>query len=137
VTGFVDTVVFSYPVDDTTSFLLRFDDGAHGVVTTYWTTPDMEQTGLNIVEVYGTEGRIVAAPINAKKSEGFLRLTRADESVEFLGRQNTHVAMLQDFVRAVDEDRDPWVSGRDGLVNMRVLEGAVESSRTGHTVSVE
>jgi len=137
VTGFVDTLVFSYAVDDTASFLLRFDNGAHAIVTSFWTTPGAEQEGLNIVEVYGTEGRMVAAPINAKNSEGTLRLTRTNESIEYTGDQNTHVAMLEDFVQAVDEDRDPQVAGRDGLLNMRVLEAAVRSSGTGQAVPVD
>ncbi len=87
VAAFMDTLVFRYPVDDTTSFILRFDNGAHGVVTTFWSTPDVEHFSLNIVDVYGTQGRVVASPINAKNSEGFLKIYRADEWNEFYTEQ--------------------------------------------------
>ena len=137
VVGFMDTLVFSYPVDDTTSFILRFDNGAHGVVTTFWSTPDVEHFSLNIVDVYGTKGRVVASPINAKNSEGFLKIYRADEWNEFYGDQNTHIAMLEDFVKAVEEDREPGVPGREGMINMKILEAVMESAKTGRAVKVE
>jgi predicted dehydrogenase len=44
--------------------------------------------------------------------------------------------MLEDFVRAVEVDGEPQVSGLDGLVNVQVLEAVMESASSGRVVSV-
>ena len=56
---------------------------------------------------------------------------------EFYTDQNTHVAMLEDFVNAVEQGREPGVPGGEGLINMKVLEAAMESARLGRAVKVK
>ena len=137
VSALMDTLVFKYPVDDTTSILLKFDNGAHGLVTSYFTTPDVDHYSLNILEVYGTGGRIVTSPINDKNSHGFLKIWTNEEWNEFYFDHNTHVAMIEDFVQAVEEGRETAIPGKEGLIGMQVIEAAVESARTGAVVGVK
>jgi len=136
VLALVDTLVFSYPVDDTTSMLLRFDNGVQGVVTSYWNTPDVNQTSLNIVEVYGTSGQLVGSPINAKNSDGFLKAYTTGEWTEHYFEKNTHAALLDAFAACIEHDGPSPIPGEDGMRGMQVIEAALESARTGRIVKV-
>src|SRR5258706_6360086 len=40
VSAFVDTLAAGYPVEDTATSILRLANGAHAVVTSYWSTND-------------------------------------------------------------------------------------------------
>ena len=44
---------------------------------------------------------------------------------------------VEDFQRAVIEDRDPAASGAHGLKLVQLTEGMVESAKTGRTVKLE
>jgi predicted dehydrogenase len=44
---------------------------------------------------------------------------------------------IEDFNRAIQEDRDPAASGIDGLKVVQVTVGMVESASTGRTVKLE
>jgi len=44
---------------------------------------------------------------------------------------------IEDFNRAIEEDRDPAASGIDGLKLVQVTVGMVESASTGRTVKLE
>ena len=44
---------------------------------------------------------------------------------------------IEDFQRAIAEDRDPAASGVDGLKLVQVTAGMVESAKTGRTVKLE
>jgi 1,5-anhydro-D-fructose reductase (1,5-anhydro-D-mannitol-forming) len=136
VRALADTLVFNYSVEDTASILLKFDNGIHGVVTSYFTSPDVDHFSMNIVDVYGTRGRVVASPINAKNSEGFLKAYTQDEWTEHYFEQNTHVALLEAFVESIEEDRPSPVPGEEGLMGLRVIEAAYESAKTGKAVKV-
>ena len=44
---------------------------------------------------------------------------------------------IEDFQRAIAEDRDPAASGVDGLNMVQVTAGMLESVKTGRTVKLE
>ena len=44
---------------------------------------------------------------------------------------------IEDFNRAIAEERDPAASGVDGLKVVQVTMGMVESAKTGRTVKLE
>ena len=43
---------------------------------------------------------------------------------------------LRDVIAAIHEDRDPWVSGRQGARTIRMLEAAEQSARSGESVRI-
>lgn len=43
---------------------------------------------------------------------------------------------LKDVIAAIHEQRDPWVSGREGVRTVRMLEAAERSARTGESVRI-
>ena len=140
VAALVETLVDDSPVADTATLLLRMASGVQAVVTSHWTTANHEPGRTNGVEICGTEGSIIAAPISAKDSAGTLRLLTAegkrDYSVE-PGGPRPHVALLGAFGEAVAGDRPNPISGEEGLAGLAVVEAANESARGGHRAAVD
>ena len=58
VSSFCDTLVHSYEVEDTCSVILKFENGAQAVMECYMSIPNFE--GRRMVEIYGSEGMLVA-----------------------------------------------------------------------------
>ena len=44
---------------------------------------------------------------------------------------------IEDFQRAIAEDREPAASGAQGLKLVQLTEGMIESAKTGRTVKLE
>jgi predicted dehydrogenase len=57
------------------------------------------------------------------------------ETIRF-GRKNSYALMVEDFNRAVIEDRDPLFPGEDGVKNMRVIDAIFQSAREGRAVTL-
>ena len=60
VTGMQDLLVHAYPtqVEDTSTIVVRFANGAHGIVDNYFNIPDA--AARNSLEIFGTKGSIIA-----------------------------------------------------------------------------
>ena len=139
VSAMVDTLTSESPVEDTATLLLRLDSGAHAVVTTHWSTANLDPNHLNSIELHGTKGTILAAPIHAKDSAGTLRLITAEGDEGFSvasGGQRSHVAMLEAYGEALNSSLPTPVSGEEGLVSLSAIHAAYESARTGSTIRV-
>ncbi len=139
VAALVDTLVDNAPVADTSTLLLQLTGRAQAVVTSHWTTANYDPDQFNRVEVYGTEGTIVAAPIQAKDSAGMLHLIRQD-GVQVLsvepGGPRPHVALLNAFAAAVTGDMPNPIPGEEGLAGLAVVEAALESTRNGRRIAI-
>ena len=137
VTAFVDTLAFSYPVDDTATMLLKLKTGAHAVVSSHWSTliPAAEESSS--LSIYGTRGMITSAPLSDKQSKGILRLATRTERAEYRYEQSTHVALLEAFTACIEQDAPVPINGCDGLQVCRVIAAAYESARSGRVVPVE
>ena len=140
VSALVETLVDSSPVADTATLLLRLASGAQAVVTSHWTTANHEPERTNGLEICGTEGSILAAPISAKDSAGTLRVLTAegmrDDSVE-PGGPRPHVALLGAFGDAVAGESPNPIPGEDGLAGLAVVEAAYESAHSGNRVELQ
>ena len=140
VAALVGTLVDDSPVEDTATLLLRLTGGAQAVITSHWTTANHEPERFNRLEIGGTEGAIVAAPIQAKDSSGLLKVitengTR-DDSVE-PGGPRPHVALLNAFAEAVAGVKPNPIPGEEGLAGLAVVEAAHESGRSGRLIAID
>ena len=66
-----NTQVFRYAVDDSATVLLEFSGGAHGIVEAYFSVPD--QAGEGVLEIMGTEGRLIANSTIGQAGTGAVR----------------------------------------------------------------
>jgi predicted dehydrogenase len=111
-------------VEDTSIAHLRFRSGALAVLTATHAAFEPRDT----LDLYGSQGSAHAAVLN----DGALRVVTAaggrDEAHP--PHANRHQPLIEDFVRAVLEDREPAVTGALGLEVNRVLAAIDEGSRS-------
>ena len=151
VTGFADTVVQDYPVDDSSVVLLKFRSGAQGVVESFFDIPDA--AAQNALEVYGTKGCILAKGTIGQGSEGSFTVYSSEEDKGYEAQQtreaggmavreitpdpvNIYRAEIEAFAEAVLHDATPPVSAEDGIRSLEVVLAAYQSAREGRTIGV-
>ena len=137
VSALVDTIAFSYPVDDTATMLLKLDNGCHAVVSTHWSTLITDEEESSALAIYGTGGTILSAPLHEKFSRGTLKLMTGTQQAEYHFDESTHVPMLEAFAASVEHGGPVPVSGHDGVVVSRIIEAAYQSAREGRAISIE
>lgn len=122
------------PVETGGLVSLRFANGAFATIDCSWSKPRSYPTwgGLSI-EVVGTKGVVTA---DAFRQHLVLYGTReAGISWPFWG-SDPNVGMLIEFVAAIREDREPAVTGLDGLRAVEIVEAAYRSIATGQPVAL-
>lgn len=123
------------PLEHIASISLRMSGGAIATVMCGRMLPDTQ----NDFAIYGSDGRITG-----KETIWEGRLGQAEVVSATLNRTEAYeydylanfVDELEDFVSAVDQDREPRATGTDGLSTTMVTAAAVESARTGRAVKV-
>lgn len=151
VTAFADSVVQDYPVDDSSVVLLKFENGAQGVVESFFNIPDA--AAQNALEIYGTKGCILAKGTIGQGSVGSFKIysqsddrgyeaaqTRASEGMIELevtpDPVNIYRAEIEGFANAVLNNTEPPIAVEDGNRSMEVLLAAYESAREGRAIKV-
>lgn len=134
VMAMVDTVAMPWRVDDSACLTLRFASGALGVHSTTLTSPPR----YDFIEVDGTEGKLLLDPMEHWADH--LRLIRPEGEVRIPVQPVTSelqdLAMLEDFVRAVRDEREPECHGAAGFQTQALIAAAFESARTKRLVSL-
>jgi predicted dehydrogenase len=144
--GRVDTVhaqsarrVLDYGIDDTTSMLLRFRNGATGYLGTFIATAETWR-----MQVFGSKGWVEVGDVE--------HLTTWQMKTCFVDPQNllvhhkpqvvtfpplsTERAELEHFARAASEKRPLAVAGGDEVHGVAVFEAILKSAKSGRTTRV-
>jgi predicted dehydrogenase len=153
VTGFQTTLTHSYDIEDTSTILLEFANGAHGIIDNYFNIPD--EAAKNYLEVAGTKGAIFASgtvgqdptgtmtSILMAEEKGYQANQVRDEGTDVkevaydLEPQWTYGTIGKLFAEAVEQDGEPPVPADVGYHNLKVVLAAYEVVRTGCTVNIE
>ena len=118
----------SHSFEDYAYLSLIYDDVASGFVEANWLTPRK----VRRLTVTGSEGVIrveyLSQRVSVEKLEEF---TSVDN-----GYREPLELELRDFVDAVLDDREPTVTGVDGVNALRVCEAALRSSACGRVVQL-
>mgnify|MGYP000103040581 CR=1 FL=1 len=151
VSAFAETLVFGYPVEDSSLVTLKFGDGPYGVVDNFFNIPDA--AAQNRLELYGTRGAILADGTIGQESKGRLKVYLQEEERgydavqrrEALGVQikeltptpiNIYQAEIDDLVRCILEDSEPVNTGEEALKDQKIVLAAYESSRKGVKIKI-
>ena len=145
-----DCLAHDYPVEDSATVLLRFENGAQGMADSFFSIPDA--SSKNRLEVYGTKGSILAEGTLGQAATGEMtaylekgekgyeanqeRVTSSMEKIE-LTPINMYQAEVEHFSDCIEKDLEPTISGQDGLWSQRVVLACYESAKTGNTVKVK
>ncbi len=152
VTGFQSRLVQPYDVEDTSTILLEFENGAHGVVDNYFNVPD--EAARNFLEIYGSRGALLASGTIGQDPSGNLtsvlvqrergysanQIRDADtaaETVQYqLEPQWTYGTLARLFAESVEEGTPPPVGAEVGRHNLQIILAAYEAVRTGKVVKL-
>jgi len=149
VSCFIGSTIHDYRSEDSAAATLSFENGALATVDTFFCIPDAGSK--NVLELYGSQGSILA--------QGTIGQGPAGKMVAFLegddrgydaqqartGDQgmvidpkpvNTYQAEIEEFSRAIIEDRQPAISSELGLRSQKILAACYESARSGQAVEV-
>ena len=101
-------VLFAREVGDTAAALFRFERGTCGLLTVTHAAHEPQDT----LQIFGSQGSIHVPVLN----EGTLRVVSAQgERIEsHPPAANWHAPLIQDFVAAVFDNREPAVNGETG-----------------------
>ena len=116
VKALVGNVLFKREVEDTACALLQFGRGTQAVLSVTHAAREPQDT----LEIFGSEGSVRIEVLN----EGRLRV-RTKDSERFEAHTphaNLHLPLIEDFARAVVEERAPRVDGRAGQKVSEILE---------------
>ncbi|WP_459193580.1 Gfo/Idh/MocA family protein [Halosimplex sp. J119] len=127
--------------EDTGALVLRFENGAIGTVAVTTAT----KGGSDRTEINGTEGTVVLEETEITDfSVGTGEESRwhaETEDREFEGDPHDagvgHDGVVQDFVTAVREGREPEVPGREARTAVDIILAAYRSSETGERVRLD
>ena len=146
---FTGRLIQSYPVEDSSLTMVRFKNGALGIVDAFFSIPD--NSSRNMLEIYGSTGSILAEGTIGQSPGGKVRAFLEGEAKTYDARQarpaeegmpveftpvNTYQAEIEEFAAAIIENRKPQVSGEEGLWSQKLVLAAYESARTGRSIKI-
>jgi len=150
VSCFISNTVHNYKSEDSATAMLFFDNGALGTVDTFFCIPD--NSSKNVLELYGAKGSILARGTIGQAPAGemtaFLEQGAGDYDAQQARAEgqgtsiepepvNTYQAEIEEFSRAIIDDREPSISGELGLRSQKILTACYESARSGKVVEID
>ena len=119
--GFTTNVVFAREVEDTAAVILQFERGTCGVLTVTHAAHEPQDT----LQIFGSEGSLHVPVLNG--AELHVRTAGKDRVELHPPAANWHAPLIEDFVEAVFEGREPAVGGQTGravaLIEEQIYEG--------------
>ena len=94
----------------------------------------------NDFAVYGLNGRITSRATIWESQQGKVEVTSdtVNRTEVYAGAYlGNFIAQMEDFHRAIEEDREPAATGMDGLRVVEVTLAMIRSAREGRTVKIE
>ncbi len=132
VMSYCDALAHDWDVEDISSLLIRFEGGAHGLLTANGGC----RTGCDRLECFGTEGRMIAESLGGETVVLNVRNVADERSVHSVAKHETHVPVLQDFADAVQTGRAPVCTGEEGIKTTQIMDAAYLSSKLGRAVNI-
>lgn len=111
-----DRILFEREVEDTSIALFRAASGARAQLTVTHAAREPQDT----LTVYGSEGTLRTSILN----QGDLTLVTPDGETDLSHppHVNLHQPLVEDFIAALAEGREPGVSGQDGRAVQQLLD---------------
>lgn len=151
--AFTDTLTFKYPVEDSSTTVLRFANGAQASVDAFFNVPDC--AGQDRLELYGNKGSIQAEGTIGQAPTGKMVAYLSDEAKGYDAGQaktsldvsvreidytpvNMYSCEMDYMSKCIESGSAPeWCTADEGLHILKVAKAAYESSKTGCKVVVK
>ncbi|MFN8381912.1 MAG: Gfo/Idh/MocA family oxidoreductase [Anaerolineales bacterium] len=137
----IGTYYKDFDVDDTGVIIVEWDNGATSFIESGWWQPHADGPEA-ATQLYGTEGFGQLFPtrieIPNKKEE---KVDITESGFEFPRQehcpQSLYDTQLKYFIECIETKQTPNPGGPEGIVNMKVIDAAYESSHTGKAVDIK
>jgi len=141
----IGTYYRDFDVDDTGVILVHWDNGVTSYIESGWWQPHADGPEAS-TQLYGTQGLAQLYPtgVTVPQEPAICGVLGKREAIDpgFPFPRPEHCArrmydaQMSYFVNCIRENRTPVPGGREGVVNMKVVEAAYESSRSGRAVEI-
>lgn len=131
VAALVETQHFDFAVDDASSLVMHFENGAHAMGSFNWNV----DASVDEFEVWGTRGRLLARNLGAGELEIHAGGTVAHHHLP--APSITHLGLVDHFVQCLRAGRPNDLPGEEGMQATRMTEAAYQSAREGRVISVD
>ncbi|MBN1435460.1 MAG: Gfo/Idh/MocA family oxidoreductase [Sedimentisphaerales bacterium] len=153
VTGFQDLMTHDYAtkIEDASTIVARFANGAHGVIDNYFNLPDA--AAQNALELHGTKGSIIGQGTIGQDPTGKMFSILQEQETGYNADQVRNVdvkrqeyqlegiglygQMIDQFSECVTEGTTPPITLADGRHSVRVVDAIYQAIREKRVVSVE
>lgn len=140
----VNNLIHSYESEDSSVVTLVFENGAMGMVDTYFCIPD--NSSKNVLELYGSKGSILASGTIGQGSSGKMTAFLEQDSSSYNAQQNrnngegiaieplavnTYRSEIEEFSQALLENRVPSNNSDIGLHSQKLMEACYKSAKEG------
>lgn len=148
VSCFINNTVHGYKSEDSAVAMLKFKNGALGVVDTFFCIPD--NSSKNVLELYGSKGSVIARGTIGQGPSGEMTACLEEETSGYDASQsrtegrtfaiapapvNTYRAEIEEFSQAIIEGREPANDAQIGLRSQMILSACYKSARTSKAVA--
>ncbi len=149
VSCFINNSVHAYSSEDSAVVSMFFENGAMATVDSFFCIPD--NSSKNILELYGSQGSIIARGTIGQGSSGEMTAYLEAAGAGYDAKQarkaadglaikpaavNTYQAEIEEFSSAIAEKRKPMNDDVKGLHSQRLLAACYQSAKTGKVVEV-
>jgi predicted dehydrogenase len=114
--AFTDQIFYRRPVEDSSGVFFRLHGGARGVLLVSHATPVPADT----VDIWGSEGSLHIGNLNGGDLK--VKTSHGERQEQHAPHANLHQPLVEDFVVALRENREPGVSGEVGREVSRLLD---------------
>ncbi len=149
VSCFINNSVHDYKSEDSAVVNLFFENGAMGIVDTFFCIPD--NSSKNALELFGSKGSILAKGTIGQGDAGEMVAFLEDDNAGYDAQQsrdaaagieikpepiNTYLAEIKEFSRAIIDGDTPSNNAQLGLESQKILQACYESAKTGKIIEL-
>ena len=132
--GKAEYILRNIEVEDTATLLLQFANGAMGTIEA--TTTAYKQPAHQIV-IHGELGTIILTEDQITTMELIDQEFVVPQFEPFKTIPDGHRMQIREMALAVQEGRQPMITGEDAKASIAIILGAYESSNSGMEVSLQ
>ena len=137
----IGTYYKDFDVDDTGVIIVEWDNGATSYIESGWWQPHSDGPEA-ATQLYGIEGFGQLFPTRIeRRNMKEERIDVVESGFEFPRSEHCPQSLYDDqlkyFVGCVQKNQKPNPGGLEGLMNMKVVDAAYESSKSGKVVSIK
>ncbi|MBN2375072.1 MAG: Gfo/Idh/MocA family oxidoreductase [Sedimentisphaerales bacterium] len=150
VSCFINNSVHDYKSEDSAVVNLFFENGAMGIVDTFFCIPD--KSSKNVLELYGSGGSILARGTIGQGDTGEMIAFLEDSAAAYDAQQgrdaragikikseaiNTYLAEVQEISRAIINGDKPANDAKIGIQSQKVINACYKSAAAGRVINIE